>query len=357
MAPTEGRPIEDLQARDLAWISDFITQQVAIMMHPMMDHLEQTDEAGEYTQRAVERLGSDIAELRGDLQRTNKYLGILRQGLGMQGESRCAMQRNLESNTRTVGRVESTMETLVDIVRRVEDRFGQITHDMRGVDSKQSEMAKQLTDSSASIEDLHAKMESISIDNHTLKDDLRTNEARMEAWQRDLRELRRSQLGIAPKFEDKLARQQLPASQDSHGVSTSDTWPPKKSLAASTSVEIGGKDCSTPESGEGDQKLKRVGSSLSNSRRGLMQSEIKLSTLPSRSSSQALLYDRIQPGPETDDAFFSSHPSNTVADDSTPSSRLPLLARQHPLDSSYNSGVRLRFSETLTRQASRGSLT
>jgi hypothetical protein len=75
-------PIEDLQSRDLAWISDFVMQQVAIMMHPVMDHLEQTDEAADYTQRAVEQLGTDVAELRNDLERTNKYLGILGRALG-----------------------------------------------------------------------------------------------------------------------------------------------------------------------------------------------------------------------------------------------------------------------------------
>lgn len=329
------------------------------MMHPMMDHLEQTDEDGENTQRAVERLGSDIAELRGDLHRTNKYLGILRQGLGMQGESRCMLQHTVENTTTTVARLDETMENLVGIFRRTEDAIGQITHEMRGVGAKQCDLAKQVMDSSANVEELHAKIESITIDNHTLKDDLRNSEARMEICQRDLRELRRGQLGIAPKFEDKTGRQQVSSSQGCC-IATSDAWPQKKSLASTASIDVGVKDCSTPESGDGDQMHKRVGSSFSSTRRGLIQSEKKLGSLPSRSSSQAVLYDSTHPGTEADNALFASHASSAAADDVTPSSRLPLLARQpngtRPADGSYHSSVRLRFSETLTRQPSRGSL-
>lgn len=354
-------PIEDLSSRDLAWISDFVMQQVAMMMHPVMDHLEQTDETADYTQRAVEQLGTDIAELRNDLERTNKYLGILRQGLGMQNESRCVLQRSVESTTRTVGRLDDNMDNLLGIVRRVEDNIGQISLEMRGVSQKHGELAKQVTESSASIEDLHTKIESISIDNHSLKDDLRNNEARLEVWQRDLRELRRSQLGITSKFEEKTGRQQPSSSQGCRGAAPTDTWPQKKSLASTAAVDCANQCCSTPESGDGDQKHKRMGRVGSESRRGLLQPELKLGSLPSRSSSQAVLYESIHAGPiEADDSIFSSHPSTAVADETTPSSRLPLLAKQpsgtRPPDGTYHSSLRLRFSETLARQPSRGSL-
>jgi len=353
-------PIEDLQARDLAWISDFVMQQVAIMMHPVMDHLEQTDEAADYTQRAVEQLGTDITELRNDLERTNKYLGILRQGLGMQNESRCVLQRSVESTTRTVGRLDDNMENLVGIVRRVEDSVSQISLEMRGAGQKHCELLKQATESSASIEDLHAKIETMTIDNHALKDDLRNNEARLEVWQRDLRELRRSQLGIAPKFEEKTGRQQPSSSQGCRGTGMMDTWPQKKSLASTASVDCVNQCCSTPESGD-EQKHKRMGGVGSASRRGLLQPELKLGSLPSRSSSQAVLYESIHAsGMEADDSIFASHTSTNVADESTPSSRLPLLAKQpsatRPPDGAYHSSLRLRFSETLARQPSRGSL-
>jgi len=356
-------PVEDLQARDLAWISDFVMQQVAIMMHPVMDHLEQTDEAADYTQRAVEQLSTDIVELRNDLERTNKYLGILRQGLGMQNESRCVLQRSVESTTRTVGRLDDNMDNLVGIVRRVEDNVSQITAEMRGVGSKHSELIKQVTDSSACIEDLHAKIEGIMVENHTIKDDLRNNEAKLEVWQRDLRELRRSQLGIAPKFEEKTGRQQPSSSQSGRGIAPTDTWPTKKSLASTTSFDNGNQCCTTPESGDGESKHKRMGRVGSASRRGLLQPELaKLGSLPSRSSSQAVLYESIHAGPmEAEDSIFSSHPSSSLGpDESTPSSRLPLLAKQpsgtRPPDGAYHSSLRLRFSETLARQPSRGSL-
>jgi len=337
-------------------------QQVAIMMHPVMDHLEQTDEAADYTQRAVEQLGTDISELRNDLERTNKYLGILRQGLGMQNESRCVLQRSVESTTRTVGRLDDNMDNLVGIVRRVEDTVSQISLEMRGAVQKHTDLLKQATESSASIEDLHAKIETITIDNHALKDDLRNNEARLEVWQRDLRELRRSQLGIAPKFEEKTGRQQPSSSQGCRSTGATDSWPQKKSLASTASVDCGNQLCSTPESGDGDQKHKRLGSTVgSASRRGLLQPELKLGSLPSRSSSQAVLYESIHAGAmEADDSIFTSHASASLADESTPSSRLPLLAKQpsgtRPPDGAYHSSLRLRFSETLARQPSRGSL-
>jgi len=351
-------PIEDLQSRDLAWISDFVMQQVAIMMHPVMDHLEQTDEAADYTQRAVEQLGTDISEIRNDLERTNKYLGILRQGLGMQNESRCVLQRSVESTTRTVGRLDDNMDNLLGIVRRVEDNLSQINLEMRGVGTKQSELAKTVTESSACIEDLYAKIEGVTLDNHALKDDLRNSEARLEVWQRDLRELRRNQ--NLPEPYQKNGRQQPSSSQSTNRPT--DTWPQKKSLA-SASLDSGNQCCSTPESGEGEQKHKssmgRVGSS---SRRGLLQPELKLGSLPSRSSSQAVLYDSIHTNAmEADDTIFSSHPSSAVADETTPSSRLPLLAKQpsgtRPPDGGHgHPSLRLRFSETLARRPSRGSL-
>lgn len=351
-------PIEDLQSRDLAWISDFVMQQVAIMMHPVMDHLEQTDEAADYTQRAVEQLGTDITELRNDLERTNKYLGILRQGLGMQNESRCVLQRSVESTTRTVGRLDDNMDNLVGITRRVEDSISQISLEMRGVGQKHIELTKQATESSASIEDLHAKIETITIDNHAIKDDLRSNEAHFEVLQRDLRELRRGQFGIA---QDKTGRQQPSSSHGCRATGHNDTWPQKKSLASTASVDGSNQCCSTPESGEGDSSAKHKRMGVGSASRRLLQPELKLGSLPSRSSSQAVLYDSIHSGAmEAEDSIFTSHTSSNVADDSTPSSRLPLLAKQpsgtRPPDGAYHSGLRLRFSETLARQPSRGSL-
>jgi prefoldin subunit 5 len=351
-------PVEDLQSRDLAWISDFVMQQVAIMMHPVMEHLEQTDDAADYTQRTVERLSTDITELRNDLECTNKYLGILRQGLGMQNESRCMLQRTVESTTRTVGRLDDNMDNLVGVIRRVEDSIGQLSQEIRGVSAKHLDLAKQASDSSTCIEDLQSKIECISMDNHALKDALQNSEARLDLWQRDLRELRRGQLGIAPKIEEKSGRQLPASSQCSRGTAPTDTWLQKKGIAATATVDMCKKDCSTPES-DGDSKHKRMSGVGSTSRRGLLQPELKLGSMP-RSSTQAVLYESIGCiAPETEDSLFGSHPSTAVADEA-PSARLPLLSKQsngnRPNDSTYGTGLRLRFSETLARQPSRGSL-
>jgi hypothetical protein len=256
------------------------------------------------------------------------------------------------------------MDNLIGIVRRVEDSMNQMNIDVRGVGTKHCELAKQVTESSAGLEDMHAKIESLLVDNHALKDDLRNNEARMEVWQKDLRELRRSQLGIAPKFEEKTGRQQPSSSQGCRGGNPTDTWPQtKKSILSSASVEGSANQCcSTPESGDGDNpKHKRMGRVNSASRRGLLQPELKLGSLPSRSSSQAVLYESIHASPmEAEDSIFSSHASSAQQDETTPSSRLPLLAKQpsgtRPPEGAYHSGLRLRFSETLARQPSRGSL-
>lgn len=354
-------PIEDLQARDLAWISDFVMQQMAIMLHPVMDHLEQTDETAEYTQRAVERLSSDISELRGDLERTNKYLAILRQGLGMQNEGRCVLQRTVESTTRTVSRLDDNMDNMLGVVRRTEESIGQLSADMRDVGSKHKEIAKYVTESTATLEDLQTKVENISNEAHVLKDNILNYEARMEVCQKDIRELRRNQLGIVPKLEEKPSGRQDSSSQSCRAA-PGEPWPQKKAFRPSEAAIDANAACSTPDSfdGNGSAQQKRISRVGSASRRGLLQPELKIGALPSRSSSQAVLYDSMYAG-EADDSVFSSCPSgNPGADESTPSSRLPLLAKQpsatRPPDSAYATGVRLRFSETFARQPSHSSL-
>jgi hypothetical protein len=112
-------PTEDLQARDLEWISDFAMQQMVIMLRPMMEHLQQTDSAVDCAQHAVQRLNMDISEVRTDLERTNKYLAILRQGLGVQNEGRCVLQGAIENNTRVTKRLDEQMEVCQREVREL----------------------------------------------------------------------------------------------------------------------------------------------------------------------------------------------------------------------------------------------
>jgi predicted nucleic acid-binding Zn-ribbon protein len=338
-------PLDNLHARDLAWISDFVMQQVTIMMHPVMEHLDQAEDAADCTQRSVERVSKEVSDLRSDLERTNKCLTIMRQGLGLQNESKCALQRTVESTTQTIGRLD--------------DSISQLTSELRGVGVRNFELAKQASESSASIEDLWSKIESLTLESHALKDGLRNSEARLEVWQQDLRELRRNQMGIAPKFEEKLARHQT-SSQSNRGGAAMDPWSQKKSMASTTPFEMYGKECSTPER-DGDSKQKRLSHVNTASQRSLLQPELRLSNLPSRGSSQAVLYEHAGCiAPESEDSHFGSHPSSAYGDETIGSSRLPLLAKQsnssRPNDSMYANSVRLRFSETLTRQPSRGSL-
>merc|ERR1719197_2131344 len=97
-----------------------------IMLRPIMDSLQQTDATVDYAQRAVQRLSIDIAEVRGDLERTNKYLAILRQGLGVQNEGRCVLQRGLENSQRTAKRLDEQMDSVLGVMRSVDESISQL---------------------------------------------------------------------------------------------------------------------------------------------------------------------------------------------------------------------------------------
>mmetsp|Transcript_8395 Transcript_8395/g.14418 ORF Transcript_8395/g.14418 Transcript_8395/m.14418 type:complete len:375 (+) Transcript_8395:139-1263(+) len=370
-------PIEDLQARDLAWISDFVMQQMVIMLRPMMDHLQQTDVTVDYTQRAVQRLSMDVSELRGDLERTNKYLAILRQGLGAQNESKCSMQRGIESATRTVKRLDDQIDGVLGVIRGMEESIGQLCGDMRGVGSKHEELAKQVTESTSTLEDLQAKFERVSSETRSVKDDMLNNEARLEVWQRELRELRRTQLGIVPKLDEKGGGRPPPSSQSCR--SAAEPWPPKKSFAP-TSADTGGgghaggctvNDVVVTASGGGppSKRVSRVGSGSGH--RSVLQQDLEGLTQP-RSSSRANVYDNVYsamtvsagPDVQVDDNIYapglsSSFPNVSAGEEACPSARLPLLAKQpgvsRPPDAAYVAGPRLRFSETMAKPSSRGT--
>lgn len=370
-------PIEDLQARDLAWISEFVMQQMSIMLHPVMDHMDQADEAAEYTQRTVERLSSDVASLRTDLERTNKYLSILRQGLGMQSEGRCVLQRNLENTSRTVSRLDDNVDAMLGVIRRTEENLGHLTSDLRSSGLKQAELTKQVTESTVSIEELQAKVNGATNDVHSIRDELRNSE---ETLQRDLRDLRRFQLAMtAPKqLVDEKTATSGPAPPGGARMSSSQScrgepWSQKKSFPASSVDMSRAGSCTTPDSREGSNGPKHINRVSSSSRRGLLQKDLKIAA---RSSSQAVLYDSVYNGgpTEADDRLFGnsagppSSASGMADETASTTSRLPLLttkqsgavATRPPRDEEYAhqyaTGLRLRFSETLARQSSRGSL-
>merc|ERR1712232_1472436 len=194
-------PIEDLQARDLEWISDFVMQQMVIMLRPMMEHLQQTDTAVDYAQHAVKRLNMDISEVRTDLERTNKYLAILRQGLGVQNEGRCVLQHAVEN-----------------AMRSTEGTISSLSADARGAGAKHDDLACQVAENVARIEDLNVKV-----------------------LQRELRELRRQQIGgLASKFPEDTAggcTSLPPSSQGCRALGAAETsWPQKRGF---TPLEVG----------------------------------------------------------------------------------------------------------------------
>jgi len=343
-------PIEDLQARDLSWISDFVMQQMVIMLRPMMDHLSQTDSAVDYVQRQVQRMSMDVSEIRGDIERTNKYLSILRQGLGVQNEGKCLLQRTLDGNGRAVKRLDEQMETLLGVMRAVEDSFSQLHSDFRGATSRHEELSNRVNENNHALGDLQAKVERISSDAHSVKDDIMNSEAKLEAWHRELRELRRNQI-LVPKFEEKSIK--APPSSQSVRAS-GDSWPQKKSYAT---VEVPTSGANTPgayagtanfgevsnQSGSREQskRLSRVGSSSS---RALLQQDMNFGAAGKSSS-------RVWSPGEASETAESSAGGNEEAENS----RLPLLAARPRPDRAATDAPRLRFTATMANPPSRGS--
>lgn len=332
-------PVEDLHSRDLAWLSEFVMQQMVMMMRPVLDHLQNTDGTVEYVQQAVQRLSMDMSDVRGDLERTNKYLGILRQGLGVHNESKCMLQRSIDSSTRTAKRLDDQMDSMFVVMRGMEDTISQNCAEVRGVGAKHEELSRLMAEGSSNMEDLQAKVERVCSDAHSMKDDAMSNEARLEVWQRELREIRRGQLVIAPKLEEKTGWQ-APNSRGC-GASASDSWPQKKTF--STPTDMGGGNLATSSTGANTGDI--------------------------RSSSKHMGRDRasVQARLQQELAFLSSNEDSVAAtsDEAVPSSsRLPVLATckqigvskaglpTRPSEGSYTTAPRLRFSETMVRAPS-----
>lgn len=354
-------PLEDFHSRDLAWISEFVMQQVIIMMRPMMEQMQQTDASVDYAHRSVQRLGADISEVRGDVERTNKCLTILRQGLGVQNESKCMLQRGLDSSTRTAKRLDDQMDSMLTVIRGLEDSISQICTDMRGAGIKHEELAKLVAEKSSNMEDLQAKVERVSTDAHSMKDGLLSSEARLEVWQRELRDIRRIQHGMVPKFDDKTGR----PLQSSRGAAVPDSWPQKKHFP--TSADLGGAPAAASSPGSAANGISdcsnRCGSKriarLSGSGRVLLQQDFD-----AFAAASPQVYDSLHAATEADENILGTGchlGAASFADEAIPSnSRLPLLASSRqsgivtrPPEGSYTSGPRLRFSETMVKPPSR----
>lgn len=366
-------PVEDLQSRDLAWISDFVMQQMVIMMRPMMDHLQETEATADYANRVVQRLGVDVSELRGDLERTNKYLGILRQGLGVQNEGKFIMQRTVEGNVRAAKRLDEQMESTLAIIRGLEDSIGQIIQDVRLDKDKQDELAKHININNNTVEDLQAKVERLTIDSHALKNDFMANDARMEIWQRELRELRRGPLGVSTKMDSEKGARPPPSSQSSRLPQSADQspWPPKKSFAPAVEpLNSKGNDANASLTGLVETSSNHSGSSHQSKRVskvccGSDPLEFSISA-PPLSGPRAGNWNGFE-GTRTAGLEGTRTPSRDAnegvaragaADDEPQPSRLPMLAaarQSNGVARSADAGPRLRFHATMAKPESRGS--
>lgn len=218
-------PLEDETGINLPWISEFVTQQVLITMRPILDHMQHADAAVDYTQRGVQELSREISELQCEVDRTNKYLVMMRQGLGIQNESHCSLKVGVENTTKRVKRMEDQIEELVGGFFGIKDSVGSMILEVRGVQTKHDEMATHIVENISLAEDLRKKLETVILDSQgfrALRDDLYNNDARLE---RQLRELRQDRLGIS-----KLEEEFVPScSQHSSQSCRSGEWPVRKS--------------------------------------------------------------------------------------------------------------------------------
>lgn len=361
-------PIEDFQSRDLAWISDFVMQQMVIMLRPMMDHLQETDAACDYASRMVHRVSMDVSEVRGDLERTNKYLAVLRQGLGVQNEGKCMLQRSLETSTRTVKRLDDQMETMLSVQRGVEDSIRQLNSDQQGGHGRHEDLAKQVSAGSATLEELQASVELLTGEQQAVKDGLLLNETKLEVSQRELRELRRGQLNIVPKLEDKGTRppptgQSGKAAPAAAAVDTA-PWPQKKGFSAAVdpiSASVSGSPAGLRDAGN----LTDTGSNHSGSR----QESKRVSRVGSGTGPGLRLQQTCPVGIGCSGKEGGSlNASGSLDESSATASRLPLLASTRATtraedhnrsesghhNRSESGHGRLRFSATLAKPESRG---
>jgi uncharacterized protein YoxC len=366
-------------------------QQMIIMMRPLMEHLQQTDATAEYTQHTVQRLSMDVSEVRSDLERANRYLAILRQGLGLQNEGRCMLQRGVENAGRATKRLDEQMEGMLDAMRGTEETMGRLASDARSASTRHDDILRQVAAHSHGLEDLQSKVERVSSDTHSLKDDILSSEARLEVWHRDLRELRRQSLGIMQgKLEDKCPPP--PSSQSCRALSVVEPpWPQKKNFSAMEVAAGSGKDSSgfstANGSDRGTSSSKRI-SRVSTTRDKLLPQDhldyrsrgdamrtsaaaadtvAEQRSVDLRSSSRAGHGNIVPPSSAGGNFPPEGHDEGTLlgaCDEASSSSRLPLLMPQvtrqsgattRPPDNSYSEGPRLRFSATMAKPESRGS--
>jgi len=196
-------PFENLRSSDLAWISDFMVQQMLILLQPLLDHLQRTDFAMD---RVAQRLDFQVSEVKGEIERTNKYLAILRQGLALQNESKCMVQLGLESAVRTVQRLDDQMQGVFGLMRTVEDNQGKQSVETHCLVSTQFDLAKKVANSLSAIEDVKARVEVLAGDARRARKGQLEAETRLEGWHKELQAFRELRDLREPQFRGEPTR-------------------------------------------------------------------------------------------------------------------------------------------------------
>jgi len=362
-------PLDDFQSRDLSWISDFVMQQMVMMMRPIIDHLQENDESLDYTQRTVQKLSMDMTELQGDHERSSKYLSILRQGLGVQNENNCILQRSMEGTARTVKRLDEQMDSVLGVVRGVDESISKLGSGFRGAQTKYEELNAIVARNANSIEDIQGRIEITASESRTVKDDVLSTSLNLDVLQRELRDFRRLQLnslnGTAklPLEESSERRKTGAPSRSDFGMPTQ-----KKGFPSEASAKDG-------HGGGRSQDTKRERRKENGGKSSAMLQDLDSGhfSVP-RSSSKVGLWNDISSEPSGSTVGGASHSGGgrgSSRGDTTPvsgshtgdslqnrpvdgeassSSRLPALvpgpgAARRPTDAS-----RLRFSETMAGQ-------
>lgn len=339
-----------------------------------MDHLQETDAACDYVQRMVQRVSMDVTEVRGDLERTNKYLSILRQGLGVQNENKCMLQRSVEETTRTVKRVDDQLDGLLTSNRGLEETVRQLSSDVQIERSRSEDLVKQHSTDASVLGELQAQVQRLCSETHSLKDAHLASEARFEVCQKELRELRRGSLSLVPKLEDKAMRAPPSSSQ---GVRPLDAtpWSQKKNFTAAVDplsttasdaaagfATVMPAESSSNNSGSSTQSKKGIVRMGSNPKLQFQQERehLDFNAGPPRSASRAVVLD--QQHREGEDGGLAGSlgtslgaSGGAVDDGGSPVSRLPMLSSNRPAGSlrasdrgTSESAPRLRFTATMT---------
>lgn len=187
-------PLETIRSRDLAWISEFVREQVVLTVQPFFEHLQETEDAVSEVQLAVHRLGQDFGDLTVDVERTTKLLRVLRQGLGQQNESKCMLQRDVETMSGSVRRLEEQVDDMSEAFPEMEHSIQTLCADLSAATTKLEENTKNNADNVHAIKKLQGKVERMSNDARSMQDSLLSNEAHLESWRNEFSEFQRTQL-------------------------------------------------------------------------------------------------------------------------------------------------------------------